>query len=391
MDQPGSGQVEAASGPRKVAVILGTRPEAIKLAPVVHALRAMPDEFAGVLVSTAQHRDMIREALAAFALQPDEDLDLMRAGDETWRFPARASLALGEWLATNRPDVVVVQGDTATTAAAATSAFYHRIPVAHVEAGLRSGDLSSPFPEEFNRRVTSIATAFHFAPTPLAQANLLAEGVPAANVYVTGNTVVDALQMTRRVDTFGDPALQGVDWARRIVLVTVHRRESHGAPLRGICDALRRIAASQQDVEIILPVHPNPNVREVVHGMLRDAPRIRLCAPLAYTETLEVVRRSWLVLSDSGGLQEEAPSFRKPILVLRDVTERPEVVESGFGALVGTDPAVIVAGVERLARDPSAYQAMTSGENPFGDGRASERIAAVLARRVARPVPGRTQ
>jgi UDP-N-acetylglucosamine 2-epimerase (non-hydrolysing) len=369
--------------PATVAIVVGTRQEAIKMAPVVAALRARPHAFRPLLVATSQHREMLTQALDVFGLVPDVDLGLMQTGQELSSFTARAMAALAQTFLEHRPDWLLVQGDTSTVTAAALAAFYQGIPVGHVEAGLRSFDLSSPFPEEVNRRVATTVASLHFAPTTGAREHLVAEGVPEADILVTGNTVVDALRMAPRVAHFSTPVLERVLWQeRRVVLVTMHRRENLGAPLRALCEGLRGLVSRDPSVHLVFPVHLNPRVREVVHEVLGDPPSITLCEPLPYMDLLEVMRRATLILSDSGGIQEEAPALRTPILILRDTTERPEVVTSGFGELIGTDPTTVITRAERLLRAPDERARMTAGANPFGDGLAAERIADALEARL---------
>ena len=368
----------------RVAVVLGTRPEAIKLAPVVRELERRADVFAPLVVATAQHREMLAQALDAFGLRPDVDLGLMREGQTPGDFLARAIEAVGDCLRRLAPDVVLVQGDTSTVLAAALAAVYERIPVGHVEAGLRSFNVRSPFPEELNRRLATAASELHFAPTWSARQNLLAEGIAEDRVFVTGNTVVDALAMTPRKAAFDDPALDRVPWgARRVILVTVHRGENLGAPLAGVCAAIRELVRGHADVHVVLPVHLNPAVRDVVRAELGDVPRVTLLEPIGHSDFLEAARRSTFVMTDSGGVQEECPSLGRAVLILRENTERPEVVDAGFGRLVGTDATFVASAASRLLDDPAALHAMSSGRNPFGDGLAARRIVDVLARRLA--------
>lgn len=380
----------ADQGRFRVAVVLGTRPEAIKMAPVIRALGRRSELFKPMVVATSQHREMLAQAMAAMEIAPDIDLGLTHANRTLAAFTANALLALTRCFADIRPNMLLVQGDTSTVVSATLAAFYQNIPVGHVEAGLRSGDMRRPFPEEANRRLAAIAADLHFAPTARARDNLLREGVRPDDVFLTGNTVVDALESIPPRDRFDDTRLDRVAWAdRRVLLVTVHRRESLGEQLYGLCDAFRTILANHPEVEMVFPVHLNPRVRDVVYAELRDQDRMHLLDPLSYPDLLEVMRRSHLILSDSGGIQEEAPAFRKPILILRTVTERPEVVESGFGRLVGTDPDAVVAATGSLLDDQGAYHRMTSGSNPFGDGRAAEHIVGIIERRyglsVSRP------
>ncbi len=370
----------------RICVVVGTRPEAIKMAPVIAALRKHRPYLDPMLVATTQHREMLTQALDVFGLTPDVDLGLMQAGQNLGVFTARAMAALTECFLTYRPSFLLVQGDTSTVTAAALAAFYQGIPVGHVEAGLRSFDLSSPFPEEVNRRVATCTATVHFAPTSQARDHLISEGIPEEDVVITGNTVVDALQMIPRMQSFATSELNRIPWDRhRVALVTVHRRESLGAPLDGLCDAFLQLVERHPTLHLVFPVHLNPRVRDVVHARLAGHPRITLLAPLAYPELLEVMRRCTLILSDSGGIQEEAPSVGKPILILRDCTERPEVIEAGFGELVGTDPRHVVARVSALLNDAGLYYERTRGSNPFGDGHAAVRIAQTIEQRLRFP------
>lgn len=378
---PGTGASGVASRPgapepvdRRVLVVVGTRPEAIKLAPVVEALRAS-GTLTPVLLATSQHREMLRQALAPFDLAPDLDLDVMTQGQSPTAVASRVLSRIEPHLKDPAPAFVVVQGDTTTALAAAWAAFYAGVPVAHVEAGLRSGRLDAPFPEEFNRRSISVATSLHFAPTALSRENLLSEGVDPARVHVVGNTIVDAVQRILR-----DRPRPGGDDGSSTVLVTLHRRESFGEPLERALGAVRTIAREMGErVRIVFPVHPNPNVSGPALAFLEGLPNVDLVAPMDYPEFLDTFRSSRFVLSDSGGVQEESPTLRVPVLVARETTERPEVLDSGWGTLVGTDPERILEESRRLLLDEEAYQARRAGPNPFGDGRAAERIAAALA------------
>ena len=366
---------------KKVLVVFGTRPEAIKLAPVVEALRKTQDVRVCV---TAQHRQMLDQVLQIFHLVPDDDLDLMRAGQDLYDVTSRVLLAMRPVLAGQNPDVVVVQGDTTTTLATALAAFYQHVPVAHVEAGLRTGDKGRPFPEEINRRLTSHIAEWHFAPTDWARDNLVREGVPAENVFVTGNTGIDALlsvvhrieagTVAPRLPESLKPALDG----RRIILVTGHRRESFGQGFENICEALRRIAERHPEVAIVYPVHLNPNVQGPVYRHLGNIAGVYLIEPLEYLPFVAMMERSYIIVTDSGGVQEEAPSLGKPVLVMRDTTERPEGVRAGVARLVGPHAERIVSSVEELLSDPRAYAAMSQRQNPYGDGHAAERVAAIL-------------
>lgn len=368
---------------RKVMVVFGTRPEAIKLAPVIHALRARSDCHTQVC-STGQHRELLTGALAVFGVQPDVDLDLMTPGQTPTEVLGRVVLRFDELLRGERPDTLVVQGDTTTVMAAALAAFYTGVEVAHVEAGLRTRDRRAPFPEEVNRRVAGVVADLHFAPTPIARDNLLREGADAAQVFVTGNTVVDALRLaqSRLRDTPLPPALDVAP--RRLVLVTAHRRESFGAPLRLVCQALRDLVARFDDIEIVYPVHLNPNVHGPVHELLGGQPRIRLVEPLDYADMVRLLSRAALVLTDSGGVQEEAPALGAPVLILRDKTERPEVVAAGAARLVGTDRERIVENAAQLLSDPAARAELARPREIFGDGHAAARIVEVIVDRALR-------
>ena len=364
----------------RILLIAGTRPEVVKLAPVWQELSRRPAVQVRLCV-TGQHRQMLDQALAAFGMRPDYDLDVMRDGQDLFSLTARCIEALGDLFRGEcskeawRPDCVVVQGDTTTTLAGALSAFYAGIPVAHMEAGLRSGDPAHPFPEEVNRRMVSQLATLHFAPTPRSAAAIRGEGVPSGAVHVTGNTVVDALLAVRVMGVPPWPVTPN----RRMILVTGHRRESFGEGFQRICKALDRLAR-RDDVEIVYPVHLNPNVHQPVHAILGDRPNIHLIAPLGYLPFVGLMEASWMILTDSGGIQEEAPTLGKPVLVMRDVTERPEAVEAGVARLVGSDVDRIVAAASELLDDPAAYAKMSQAGNPFGDGRAAVRIADVLER-----------
>ena len=366
----------------RVLSVFGTRPEAIKMAPVVQRLRAEPATFESVVCVSAQHRGMLDQVLGVFDVTVDHDLDLMTPGQSPAEITARVIERLPRLIREVGPDVLLVQGDTMTTFAAAFAAYLERVPSAHVEAGLRTGDRFQPFPEEMNRVLTTRLASLHFAPTAEARDRLLAEGVPAGDVHLTGNTVIDALLATLRPDyRFRTPALAGLEPDRRVLLVTTHRRESFGAPLRSTCAALRELVRRFPDVQIVLPVHPNPEVKAPVERLLCDLPRVSLIEPVDYVEFVHLMNRAHLILTDSGGVQEEAPTLGKPVLVLREVTERPEGVAAGTAVVVGTDRAQIVETASVLLSSPEAYARMAGAVNPYGDGRASERIAAVLAER----------
>lgn len=361
----------------RILVAIGTRPEAIKLGPVVRALDALGPEVRAEVVVTAQHKELLHPMLDVFGLRPEHNLDLMRPDQSPADLVSLALAGLSALLAAERPDMVLVQGDTSTVVAAALAAFYQRVPVGHVEAGLRSGDMCQPFPEELNRRVASIAASVHFAPTEGARANLLAEDVPQSAIHVTGNTIVDAVRIMRPL--IAQAMLPApVDASRPLILVTAHRRESHGEPLRRICAALRQLSARYPQVQLVYPVHLNPNVRRAVHEALAGCPGILLLPPLEYPVLLGLLARASLVLTDSGGIQEEAACLGRPVLVLRNATERPEVVEAGFGEVVGTDTDRIVARACAWLDNPDRCAALASCRNPFGDGHSADRIAAIL-------------
>ena len=366
----------------KVLTVFGTRPEAIKLAPVIAALAAEPGIRARSC-TTGQHREMLAPVLDAFGIRPDHDLALMRPGQSLNALAARAVAALDPVLEAEAPDRVLVHGDTTTAMAAALAAFHRRIPVGHVEAGLRTGDLARPWPEEANRRVIDAVADQLYAPTPAARDNLLAEGLGSRRIVVTGNTVIDALGMAlERLDAGAGGAaigaLRGLRAPdRRLLLVTGHRRESFGAGFEGICDALARLAR-RPDLQIVYPVHLNPAVRDPVHARLGGLAGIRLIEPLDYLPFVWLMREADIVLTDSGGVQEEAPSLGKPVLVMRDVTERPEAVAAGTARLVGTDPGRIVAAVSRLLDDPAEHRRIARIANPYGDGCAAARIVAAI-------------
>ncbi|MGF1507027.1 MAG: non-hydrolyzing UDP-N-acetylglucosamine 2-epimerase [Anaerolineae bacterium] len=359
----------------RILMIFGTRPEAIKMAPVVHQLAA-DDRFEAVTCVTAQHREMLDQVLDWFDIAPDYDLDLMRPNQTLAGVTARALTGISQVIEEVQPDTVLVQGDTATAMTGAMAAFYQRVPVGHVEAGLRTGDIYNPFPEEVNRRLISVMGTFHFAPTATARHALLNEGHAAGNIHVTGNTVIDALHWTVAKD---HPLSLELPEDQRIILVTAHRRESFGQDFESICLALKQIAERFEDVRLVYPVHLNPNVQEPVHRILGDVNRVDLIKPLPYPDFAHLMNRAALVITDSGGLQEEAPALGKPVLVMRRTTERPEAGEAGVARLVGTDVQQIVGAAAELLTNSAAYNAMATAVSPFGDGRAAERIAGVLA------------
>jgi len=365
----------------RVMTVYGTRPEAIKCAPVVKALEASPD-FEGITVVTGQHREMLDQVNELFGITPDHDLDVMSHGQSLSGIFARVLDGLDPVLASEQPDAVVVQGDTTTSTAAALAAFYRGIPVVHLEAGLRSGDLASPFPEEGNRRLTSQIATVHLAPTTTSRDNLLAEGIDPAAVVVTGNTVIDALLETvgRRLP-FADPALeQAVAGERRLLLVTTHRRENWGDAMQGVGRAVARLAREHEDLLVVLPAHRNPVVREAILPALEGLPNVLVTEPLPYGEFARLMAEAHVILSDSGGVQEEAPSLGTPVLVMRDTTERPEAVAAGTVRLVGTDEETIVTTVRMLLSDSDEHAAMATAANPYGDGTAAVRSLRAIQR-----------
>jgi len=364
------------SGKRfRVLAVCGTRPDTVKMAPVVLDLKRRPDEVDLVLAVSGQHREMLEQALAAFGLVPDYNLNIMTARQTLAQITTRALEGLEEVVRRVEPGLVLAQGDTTTTFAASLAAFYNKVPFGHVEAGLRTDNKYDPFPEEINRRLTSVLCDLHFAPTEAAKRALLAEGTPEEDVYVTGNTVIDALlSVAAREHEFEDPRVRKAASSARMILVTAHRRENWGEPMRAICRAIRRIVARQPEASVIFPVHKNPIVREVVFPELEGMERVTLIEPPEYVPFVHLMKSAYLILTDSGGVQEEAPSLGKPVLVLRKTTERPEGIEAGNARLVGTDTDKIIFEAERLLNDESAYQQMARVENPYGDGHAAERI-----------------
>lgn len=361
---------------RKILFVFGTRPEAIKLCPVLLDLRQHSAEFAARVCVTAQHRSMLDQVLAAFDVTPDYDLDLMQAGQTLAHVTARILAALEPVIRQERPDMVLVQGDTNTTFAGALAAFYQQVPVGHVEAGLRTGDLSQPFPEEMNRVVTTRLASLHFAPTEAAASNLRAEGIDERRICVTGNSGIDAVLYVR--DALAAGRLRGGEWPqldpnRKLIVVTAHRRESFGEGFERICEALVRLA-QRADVQLVYPVHRNPNVVDPVYRHLDGLSNVLLLEPLDYVAFVDLMRRAYILITDSGGIQEEGPSLGKPILVMREKTERPEAVAAGTVKLVGTDPCLIVREAARLLDDPAEYHRMSRIHNPYGDGQASGRI-----------------
>ena len=372
----------------KILIVFGTRPEAIKMAPLVHAFQADP-AFETVVCVTAQHRQMLDQVLSIFEIKPDIDLNLMRAGQDLFDVTSAVLLGMREVLKEQRPDAVLVHGDTTTAYATAMAAFYAGVPVGHVEAGLRTHDIHSPFPEEFNRQVVSKIAKWHFAPTESSRQNLLAENIQDTAITVTGNTVIDALfwvlariesQPARllNIETLLQAKLP-FNWkTERFVLITGHRRENFGAGFLAICEAIRQLAATYPDVHFVYPVHLNPNVQKPVFELIAGYDNIHLIDPLEYEPFVYLLKHAYLVLTDSGGIQEEAPSLGKPVLVMRDVTERPEAVEAGTVRLVGADTAKIVSNVAELLGHDESYLTMSKAHNPYGDGKASQRIVEVF-------------
>jgi UDP-N-acetylglucosamine 2-epimerase (non-hydrolysing) len=368
--------------PINVMVVAGTRPEAIKVAPVIDCLLRHSDEFHTIVTATAQHRELLDQAFSLFKITPDVDFNLMISNQSLPSLTGRVLERMSKTLSDIKPDIVLVQGDTTTVFATALAAFYQKIPVAHIEAGLRSHDNYNPFPEELNRRLTSVMTEIHFAPTFSAKQDLLNEGVPPDKIVITGNTVVDALMhISRQPFSFNDHVFSNLDFNnRRLILVTSHRRESWGMDLQNICEAIKEIVLRNSDVFIIYPVHPNPIVKNTVEKILANTDRIYLTEPLDYLTFINLMKKCYLILTDSGGLQEEAPTLKKPLLLLRSVTERPEGFHAGLSKIIGTDKTNIIQETERLLTDTNLYQRMTSDNNPYGDGRASERIISSLIR-----------
>jgi len=359
--------------------VFGTRPEAIKMAPVVLEL-AKHEQIEPIIAVTAQHRDMLDQVLHLFAIKPDYDLDIMASGQTLFDITTKAMNGLDKVLSKEKPDIVLVHGDTTTTFAGALASYYHETAVGHVEAGLRTNNKYSPFPEEINRKLTGALADLHFAPTQMACDNLLKENIPKDKIFITGNTVIDALHMTVQDNyIFADELLQSIDFEnKRIILVTTHRRENLGEPMRHVYTALKQIVAEYDDVEVIFPVHKNPKVREVVNSELGNLERVHLIDPLDYEPFANLMHRAHLILTDSGGIQEEAPSLGKPVLVLRDTTERPEAVEAGTIKLVGTQKERIYNEVKFLLDDKQEYNRMAGTSNPYGDGKAAQRIVQAI-------------
>lgn len=365
-------------GRKKVMLVFGTRPEAIKMCPLVNELKSRSGEFEAVVCVTGQHREMLDQVLRVFDVAPDHDLAVMKPGQTLFDITSDVLLKVRKAMEYEEPDAVLVHGDTTTSFAAALAAFYLQIPVGHVEAGLRTRDLHSPWPEEFNRQAVDVLAEWYFAPTETSRQNLLDEAKPAERIFVTGNTGIDALRCTVRED-YANPDL---DWAEgsRLILITAHRRENLGAPMHRMFRAIRRVMEERPDTKAIYPIHMNPSVRKAAHAELDDFDRLRIIEPLDVLDFHNFMAASHLVLTDSGGIQEEAPSLGKPVLVMRDTTERPEGVEAGTLKLVGTDEEVIYREFSRLLDDPAAYASMSHASNPYGDGYASKRIAELLCK-----------
>ena len=368
----------------RVLSIFGTRPEAIKMAPVVRELQKHPDSIESLVCVTAQHREMLDQVLDVFGIVPDVDLDLMQPGQSLPELTARVVTGVTTVLRQVQPDCVLVQGDTTTVMAAALAAFYQRIPIGHVEAGLRTRDRYNPFPEEMNRRVADVLTTFYFAPTQTAANALLREGVERRDIYITGNTVIDALLwIVQQPEPQDVTDLVASFEGYKLVLVTAHRRENFGDPFKQICLGLRELASRNPDVAIVYPVHLNPNVQNPVRRILGGEDRVHLIEPLPYSSFAHLMNKATVILTDSGGIQEEAPALGKPVLVMRRETERPEAVEAGTVKLIGVDAEAIVCEAERLLHDDNAYRQMTNAVSPYGDGYAAERIVRVLLEQLA--------
>ncbi len=363
-------------------VVAGTRPEAIKIAPVIDRLKRQSDDFETIILATAQHRELLDQAFALFHINPDIDLDVMSTQQGLPSLTSRVLENISVTLSKVKPDIVLVQGDTTTVFASALAAFYQQIPVAHIEAGLRSYNKYSPFPEEINRHITSVISDIHFAPTPGAKEALLNEGIASDKIVITGNTVVDALMHVSSLPFFSkNTVLENIDLnKRRLILVTSHRRESWGLDLQNICEAIKEIIKKHSDVVVVYPVHPNPIVKITAEKILGGLDRVHLVRPLDYMTFINVMKRAYLILTDSGGLQEEAPTLKKPLLLMRNVTERPEAFEAGLAKIIGTDRRNIVQEVGNLLNDDDLYQKMISLSNPYGDGKAADRIVTALFR-----------
>jgi len=379
---------------KKILIVFGTRPEAIKMAPVVKAFQADNTNFETKVCVTAQHREMLDQVLSIFDIVPDYDLNIMKPGQDLFDISARVLLEIRPILKDFKPHVVLVHGDTTTSSMAALAAFYEQIPVGHVEAGLRTYNIYSPWPEEINRQITGRIATYHFAPTETAKNNLLRENVKPENIFVTGNTVIDALflalnkikkseklqeEIKTKIEDFGYPNIERLERnERKLILITGHRRENFGVGFVNMCEAIKEIALTNSDFDLVYPVHLNPNVQEPVHKILGSIPNVFLIQPLEYLPFLFLMEKSYIVLTDSGGIQEEAPSLGKPVLVMRDTTERPEAVEAGTVELVGTNKDLIVAKVNELITNAVHYEKMSKAHNPYGDGNAAIRIVNMI-------------
>jgi len=381
---------------QKILIVFGTRPEAIKMAPLVKAFQQHPDNFITKVCVTAQHREMLDQVLELFEIVPDYDLDIMKPGQDLYDVTANVLLGMKEVLQNFQPDIVFVHGDTSTTFAASLAAFYQQIKVAHVEAGLRTGDIYSPWPEEANRQLTTQITAYHFAPTETSKTNLLKENVKESTISVTGNTVIDALflalekiktnnALEERVVTYLNNTIQHPTFNVQhstFILVTGHRRENHGQGFINICNALKEIALQNPKIHIVYPVHLNPNVQKPVKELLSGIDNVHLIEPLQYEQFIYMMDKAYFIITDSGGVQEEAPSLGKPVLVMRDTTERPEALDAGTVKLVGTDTERIIQEAQKLINDKQAYEQMSKASNPYGDGHACEKIIQYIKERI---------
>ncbi len=364
----------------KILFVFGTRPEAIKMSPVIKEFGKHQDVFEPFVVATAQHREMLDQVLGLFKITPDYDLDIMGENQSLEDVTTRCLERLSEIIQLEKPGMVFVQGDTTTTFSGALASYYNKVPVCHIEAGLRSHDNFQPFPEEVNRRLTTVISDIHFAPTKLAEENLLAEGIPQRRVFITGNTVIDALlEIANRKYEFQDPLDKIINSDSRLILVTAHRRESFGKPIRDICHALEEITGRAEDVNVLFPVHPNPQIKKTVYESIKNTDKIHLISPLDYEPFVHIMKNSYLILTDSGGVQEEAPSLGKPVLVLRDKTERREAIEAGTAKLVGTDAERIIGETLDLLNNEDTYNHMAATKNPYGDGKASKRIFDIIS------------
>jgi len=373
---------------KKILIVFGTRPEAIKMAPLVKEFQKFPDSFETRVCVTAQHREMLDQVLELFEITPDYDLDIMKAGQDLYDVTSSVLLGMKTVLTEYKPDIVFVHGDTSTTFAASLAAFYQQVKVAHIEAGLRTGDIYSPWPEEANRKLTTQITSYFFAPTDTSKENLLRENVNGKDILVTGNTVIDALFLAlNKIKTNKDLEIQIIstltdlypfNLEKRMILVTGHRRENHGQGFINICTALKEIAENNPEIGIVYPVHLNPNVQKPVLALLSDIKNIYLIKPLQYEQFIYMMEKSFFIITDSGGVQEEAPSLGKPVLVMRDTTERPEAIEAGTVKLVGTDTQLIIREAQALLDDKEVYKTMSQASNPYGDGHACEKVVEVL-------------